>query len=94
MIWKKVARRELTEKEGNTVLAELLSAGIELVPSSRYIEAALILANAASTTVYDSLYLAVAVSMRAQLVTADLRSLDSQLRGPAARHLLWVGDLE
>jgi len=42
VIWKKVARRELTEKEGNTVLAELLSAGIELVPSSRYIEAALI----------------------------------------------------
>lgn len=65
VIWKKTARRELTEKEGRAILAGLLGVGIELVPSSRYVEAALILANATRTTVYDSLYLAVAVSTRA-----------------------------
>jgi predicted nucleic acid-binding protein len=93
VIWKKTARRELTEKEGRAALAELLAVGIELFPSSRYVEAALILANATGTTVYDSLYLAVAVSTRAQLVTADRRFLDAQLRGPSATHLLWVEDL-
>jgi predicted nucleic acid-binding protein len=94
VIWKMTARKELTEKEGRAALAELLAVGIELVPSSRYVEAALILANATRATIYDSLYLAVAVSMRARLVTADRRFLDAQRRGPAARNLLWIEDLE
>lgn len=72
VLWKKVRQDELIIKDARQV-SDILSnyCPIKLIPSSELIPAALEIALTASLTVYDSLYLALAVSVEAPLVTAD-----------------------
>jgi len=72
VLWKKVRQDELITKDARQV-SNILSNyfPIKLIPSSELMPAALEIALTASLTVYDSLYLALAVSVEAPLVTAD-----------------------
>lgn len=72
VLWKKVRQDELIIKDARQV-SDILSnyCPIKLIPSSELMPAALEIALTASLTVYDSLYLALAVSVEAPLVTAD-----------------------
>jgi len=57
------------------------------------VESALEIAVSFGRTVYDSLYLTLALSRQCQLVTADRRLYNSLRRGPLAPTLLWVEDI-
>ncbi len=72
VVWKKLKNEELSLEESR-MIADALSASFpaELCPASELIPAALEIAAAIGLTVYDSLYLALAVSSEAVLVTAD-----------------------
>jgi len=72
VLWKKVRQDELTI-EGARQVSDILSnyLPIKLIPSRELMPAALEIAIAIGLTVYDSLYLALAVSVEAPLVTAD-----------------------
>jgi predicted nucleic acid-binding protein len=58
--------------------------------SALLIEIALEIALA--RTVYDCLYLTLAIQQRCRLVTADRRFHQLLQRGPFASHVLWVED--
>lgn len=93
VLWKRWRRGELDDD----IIAETLAA-LDRVPcetrSARpLLSGAMALATSLRRTVYDSLYLALAIDTGARLVTADRRFHASVAASPLAGHILWVEDL-
>lgn len=63
---------------------------VEIYPSDALLSAAFELAVALDRTVYDSLYLALAVARNAVLITADTRFHASVAASPFADHIQWI----
>jgi predicted nucleic acid-binding protein len=93
VLWKRVRRREATMREARTTLAALIKLPLTIYPSQPLIALALEIADRAERSVYDSLYVALAVWRRYPLVTADRRLYDALRRGPFSASLLWLGDI-
>lgn len=91
-VWKKVRRKEITSQEAAEILNTWPSMGVEIYPSSVLLIPAFELAVALDRTVYDSLYLALAVAQDGVLVTADQRFHASVSESPLASHIRWVED--
>lgn len=87
VLWKKVIRGELSAAEAQPILAELARAPLLVVPSRPLLEVALPIALDTRRTVYDALYLAVAVLKDCALVTADERFARALEGGPLAKHV-------
>ena len=62
-IWKKIGRKELTGEEGQQLVADIGRIAVETVPCRALAEDAHALANATGRTVYDSMYVALAVRL-------------------------------
>jgi predicted nucleic acid-binding protein len=88
ILWKAVRRGRCTQKAAETDIATMKSRGLPTVPSASLLEAAFAIATAFDRTVYDSLYIALAVDCQGQLITAD-----EKLANAAAAHLpvKWLG---
>ncbi len=72
VLWKKVRQNELIIQDARQVGGILANyCPLRLISSSKLMPAALEIAIAIGLTVYDSLYLALAVSAEAPLITAD-----------------------
>ena len=71
ILWKKVRRGELTTAEARPIWGGLERQPITIFPSSLVIEPALEVAFDTDRTVYDGCYLALAMLVDCQLVTAD-----------------------
>ena len=80
-IWKKIRRKELTAEEGQHLVADIGRIAVETVSCRALAEDAHALANATGRTVYDAMYVALAVRLNTRLITADDR-LET-----AARHV-------
>jgi len=80
VIWKKLKNKELSLEESR-LIADALSASFpaELCPASGLLPVALEIAAATGLTVYDSLYMALAASREAVLVTADQKLAQSAI---------------
>jgi predicted nucleic acid-binding protein len=87
ILWKKVGRHELTAAEARAVLAALARVPLAVVPSSVLVEAALEIAVAQRRSVYDALYVALAVARAGVLVTGDERLANALAGGPLAKHV-------
>lgn len=72
-IWKKVRRQELSAAEGRRLVADLATVAVESIATRGLADDAFALAIATGRTVYDSAYLALAVRLETQLLTADER---------------------
>lgn len=73
VIWKKVRRGELTADEGHRLAADISRIAVETVPTRGLMIDAHALAITTGLTVYDAMYLALAVRLKTELVTADDR---------------------
>lgn len=93
VLWKKVARRELSPSEGREVLAALDRVPLVVAPSRPLAAAALEIALALGRTVYDAIYVALAVASDCALVTADERLVRTLVKGPLARHVRSLAEL-
>jgi len=91
-IWKKVRRQEITSDEATEILAAFTALDVEIYPSSILLNSAFALALALDRTVYDSLYLALAIAQDCALVTADQRFHGSVRESPLASHIRWIED--
>jgi predicted nucleic acid-binding protein len=90
ILWKAVRQGRWTKDAADAAIAAMKDRNLPTVPSLALLEAAFAIANAFQRSVYDSLYVALAVSSKAQLLTADER-----LARPLASTLpvKWLGSL-
>jgi predicted nucleic acid-binding protein len=85
-IWKKIRRRELTAEEGQRLVADMGEIAVDTVSCRALAEDAHVVANATGRTVYDCMYIALAVRLNTRAITADDR-LEASLRSfPAVAH--------
>jgi predicted nucleic acid-binding protein len=70
-LWARARRGTITRERAQAALDGILATPIQLLGAGDYVEAAQSLAFELDQTAYDSLYLAVALSQKATLVTAD-----------------------
>jgi predicted nucleic acid-binding protein len=73
VIWKKVRRGELTAEQGERLAVDVSTIAVETVPTRGLLVAAHALAAATGLTVYDCMYLALAVRFKTEMITADDR---------------------
>jgi predicted nucleic acid-binding protein len=87
-VWKKVRRKELEEAEGRQLVKDLGQVAVETVATRSLLEDALALALTAGITVYDAMYLALAVRLETEVITGDDRFADKIAGRPLlARHV-------
>jgi len=94
VVWKRQRRGELDEQEAMALLADVLRLPLQVTPSDTLVEAALRLALGTDCTVYDCLYLALAMQTESVLVTGDRRLARAMGGGPLADHVAWIGAKE
>jgi len=90
ILWKKVRRAEITRDEAAEMLNAFGALPLEIRPSSSLLPAAFELAVEFGRSVYDSLYLALAVAEDCALVTADAKFHAVLAASPLAVHVQWV----
>ena len=94
-IWKKIRREELTAEEGQQLVADIGQIAVETVSCRALAEDAHALASATGRTVYDSMYVALAVRLNTRAITADERLESALKRIPAvAGHIQLVQTFE
>jgi predicted nucleic acid-binding protein len=73
ILWKYVRRGDLDLDAAQSMLRDMLQMPIVITPSSGLVEQAFEIATQADRTVYDSLYLALALQAKSVMLTADQR---------------------
>jgi predicted nucleic acid-binding protein len=93
IIWKKLRRNDLSEREADQIINAFSRQNIRFHPHLSLLKAAFTGAQLSGQTVYDWSYLALAVSLSCRFVTADERFYKALENTPLKKHLIWVGDL-
>ena len=93
ILWKKVRAGDLTRAEGDAIVLQL-----PMLPLTRHealplLSAAFDIATQTQRTVYDCLYLALAVNLGGQMVTADQRFFNALSSTRWAASLCWITDI-
>jgi len=91
-IWKKHRAGELPLLTAHEALSATLQFPIDYIESQELLIAAFSLATLHDRTIYDSLYLALALREECPLVTADRRFYNAMFQSHP-RTMLWVGDI-
>ena len=92
VLWKKARAGQLTGQETARILRALDQFPVTFFPSRLVLEGAVEIALGTGRSVYDSVYVALAVALECQLVTADERLVNALAVGPLAPHVLWIGE--
>ena len=90
IVWKKVRREELLREEAADIIGAFAMVPLEIRSSALLLPAAFELAIELDRTVYDSLYLALAVAEDCALITADAKFHATIATSPFAGHVRWV----
>jgi predicted nucleic acid-binding protein len=93
ILWKKKQRGELSRVDADDILAKVIALPLIRHPEAPLLPAAFDLADRLQRTVYDSLYLALAIQLGAKMVTADLRLYNALQGTPEAAHICWIEDV-
>jgi predicted nucleic acid-binding protein len=73
VLWRRARTGDITAKQANARLIELLKAPVASLPIEPHLERALALAMEIGHPIYDCIYLALALHHDTQVVTADRR---------------------
>jgi predicted nucleic acid-binding protein len=83
-VWKKVLRGELSPADGQALVTDMETIAVETVPCRALAKDAYALATATGRSVYDAMYLALAVRLDTRMLTADERLAKALAATPAA----------
>lgn len=92
ILWKKVGRGETTRGEAHWIAQEMRGAPLHFESSLYLLPDALQLAVETGRTVYDCMYVVLAVLWQCQFVTADRKLYNALQNSPYEESLLWVED--
>ena len=90
VMWKAVRQGRWTKDAADAAIAAMKDRNLPTVPSLELLEAAFTIANTFEKSFYDSLSVALAISSKAQLVTADERLAQALA---AILPVKWLGSL-
>jgi len=93
IVWKKIRRAEITRIQADSILGHVLALPLTRHADGSLIAAAFDIADQTGRTVYDSIYIALAVRLGGQAVTADLRLFNAISATPWKSHIRWVADV-
>lgn len=92
VIWKRHRCNGLSQENAAAILAELLRVPLRVYASAELIRQAMDLAIHFDRTVYDCLYLALAVETASTVLTADRKLANALADTPLAASVKWLGD--
>lgn len=92
IIWKKVRRGETTQAEGDRIINAFSRKRWLVYSHKRTVKSAYTGAESTGQTVYDWTYLALAISLGCEFVTADEKFYKALENTPLKANLLWIGD--
>ena len=91
VVWKRHRRREIDDDEALDILADLLDLPLEITPSDLLLRVALEMAVRTKRTVYDCLYVALAVQRKTVMLSDDQRLVNALAAGPLKSYAAWLG---
>lgn len=94
VIWKRHRRGEISEEDALGIAGQIPALPLHTYSTSDLMTDALDLAMRFDRSVYDCLYLALAVRNKARMVTADKQLANALAQTPVGKHVLWIGDLQ
>lgn len=94
IFWKMQRRDELSDDEALTALETLRPPPFELHPTEKLLPNAYLIAARHDRTLYDSLYLALAVASSTRMVTADSKLCNALASTDLSDHLMLIGDFD
>jgi predicted nucleic acid-binding protein len=93
ILWKRIRRGEITLKQAQNDLNVLINGDLQVFPSLPLMLDALEIATRVDQAIYDCVYLALAVTHKCQMVTADERFFNALSRDHLSSYLMWVEDI-
>lgn len=94
VVWKKVRRKELDEIEARQLVIDLAQVSVETIATRSLLQDAVSVALSADITVYDAMYLTLAVRLDTEVITGDERFADKIAALPLlAPHVRRLQDL-
>jgi predicted nucleic acid-binding protein len=93
VLWKRLRAGELTRVEVDRILAQLPLLPVLRHADAPVVPAAVDIAHRTERSVYDCLYLALAIQLNGKMTTADQRLYNSLVGTPWAAYVLWVEDV-
>lgn len=91
-LWKKSLRKEITIEESRGILKDFLRFPLQIYGSKTLLDTAWSLAIQCNVSIYDSLYLALAIGSGCSLITADRKFYESLHEETFGKKLVWVED--
>jgi predicted nucleic acid-binding protein len=93
VLWKKLRQGLLDRAQADSFLSQLPGLPLARHADASLVAAAFDIADRAGRTVYDCMYLALAVQLRGQMVTADERLVNSLVGTPWAAFAIHLKDI-
>lgn len=90
---KWIRRGIVTAKEADDIRYALQKSQIEFHPFLPLIDPAYAIANRSRQSIYDCLYIALAVLLKGKMVTADRKFYNGLAKSPFAKYVSWVEDI-
>lgn len=91
LVWKRFRRGEVSEDEARAIIGDFLRFPLQIASGSSLATTALDLAMQTGRTVYDCLYLALAIRENGRLVTGNERFVNALSDGPFSRYVRGIG---
>ncbi|MGD9561980.1 MAG: type II toxin-antitoxin system VapC family toxin [Pyrinomonadaceae bacterium] len=91
IIWKKIGRRQISKSAGDQIVAAVARKRWTIHPHRKTLKSAFAGAEATGQTVYDWTYLALAISLSCELVTADEKFYKALEITSFSGNLKWIG---
>jgi predicted nucleic acid-binding protein len=93
IVWKKQRTGRLLRTQADLIVGSLLQVPYHVHSLAGLLPHAVTLACELDQTVYDAIYLSLALSLRSQVITADSRFRNRLEASPYRPYVRWVGDL-
>jgi len=94
LLVKRIRRGDISRRHADEIRAALRRFDISYHPFTPMRNEAFELASQACLSLYDSLYIVLAILIRGRMVTADRKLYDALARTLLCEHVLWVEDLQ
>lgn len=94
IICKWVRRGAVNPMEGSDIRNALRQYPIQRHSFVSFLDSAFAIANETRQSIYDCLYVALAVLMKGAMVTADKKLYGDLRNGPFGEHVVWVEDID